>query len=177
MALRGQLYSGGMAFQSRMVPAIEQWAGRLAGAMQSAWRGRSGSEARRVLGKLGFWIAQPGLDAACQRQLVALRLSRRDVADVATARKRLELQIAELERHAEQLEDTDREVADEGQGTIAEQVAELRRQDAELQAEEDRVRAVSQRLMAGINALRDGVEATKAAYRAAEEAARTVRRR
>lgn len=130
-----------------------------------------------MLGKVGFWIAQPGLDAAYQRQLVALQRSRWDVADVATARKRLELQIAELERQADQPEDPSRKVADEGQGNTTEQLAVLRRQEAEFQAEEDRAKAVSRRLMAEISALRTGTEATKAAYRAAEEAARTVRRR
>jgi hypothetical protein len=58
-----------------------------------------------MLGKIGFWVAQPGLDAACQRQLVALTRSRRDVADVATACKRLELKIAALERQVGQPED------------------------------------------------------------------------
>lgn len=85
-----------MAYQFRIVAEIEQLAARLTAPLHSAWRGRPGSEARRALGKIGFWIAQPGLDAACQRQLVALQRSRREVADVATAAKRVELQIAEL---------------------------------------------------------------------------------
>lgn len=166
-----------MKLQFRMAPPVEEWAARLTAPVQSAWRGRPGDEARRMLGRVGFWIVQPGLDAACQRQLIALRLSRRDLADVATARKRLELQIAELERQAGQPEDPDRKVADEGQGNAIGQLAELRRQDTELQAEEDRVQAVSQRLMAQINTLRDSGQAIKAAYREAEEAARTVQRR
>src|ERR1700745_4413461 len=87
-----------MAYQCRIVAEIEQLAARLTAPLHSAWRGRPGSEARRALGKIGFWVAQPGLDAACQRQLVALQRSRREVADVATAAKRVELQIAELER-------------------------------------------------------------------------------
>lgn len=177
MLLGPQPYSGDMAFRSRMAPTVEQWAGRLAGAVQGTWRGRPGSEARRMLGKVGFWIAQPGLDAAYQRQLVALRRSRRDVADVATTRKRLELRLAELERQADQPADPGSEVAGEAQGNTTEQVAELRRKEVALEADEDRARAVSLRLMAEMNALRDGIEATKAAYRAAEEAARAVRRR
>jgi phage shock protein A len=166
-----------MGYQFRVAPEIEQWAARLTAPLHTAWRGRPGSEARRTLGKIGFWIARPGLDAACQRQLVALRYSRRDVADAATACKRVELQIAELERRADLPDDPDRKVMDEGQGNTAGQLAELRRQYADLQAEEDRVQAVSQRLMAQINVLRDGTEAIKAAYLAAEEAARTVRHR
>lgn len=166
-----------MEFQFRMAPLAEECAARLTAPVQSAWRGRPGNEARRMLGKIGFWIAQPGLDAACQRQLVALRLASRDLADVATARKRLELQIAELERQASQPEDPGRKVADEGQGDAIGQLAGLRGEDTELQAEEDRARAVLQRLMAEINAFRDGTQAITAAYGAAEEAARTVRRR
>jgi hypothetical protein len=92
-----------MAYQFRIAAGIEQLAARLTAPLHSAWRGRPGSEARRALGKIGFWIAQPGLDAACQRQLVALQRSRQEVADVATAAKRVELQIAELERRADEM--------------------------------------------------------------------------
>ena len=127
-----------------------------------------------MLGKIGFWVAQPGLDAACQRQLVALQRSRRDVADVATACKRLELKIAALERRADQPEDPGRKVTGQGWGSTAEELAELRRQHADLQAKQEGAATVSRRLMAEINAFRVGTEATKAAYTAAEEAAKTV---
>ena len=163
-----------MGFQFRMTPEVEEWAARLTAPVHSAWRGRPGSEARRMLGKIGFWIAQPGLDAACQRQLVALQRSRREVADVATACKRLELHIAALERQADQSEDPGRKVTSEDGGSTAEELAELRRQHADLQAKQEEAAAISHRLMAGINALRTGTEATKAAYTAAEEAARSV---
>jgi phage shock protein A len=166
-----------MEFQFRMAAEVKQWVGRLTGSMQSAWGGKPDREARRMVGKIGFWIAQPSLDAACQRQLVALRCSRRDVADAATECKRVELRIAELERRADLLDDPDRTVMDEGQGNTAGQLAELRRQLAGLQAEEDRVKAVSQRLMGQINVLRDSAQAIKAAYMEADEAARTVRHR
>jgi hypothetical protein len=157
-----------MGYQLRIAPEIEQWAARLTGPLQNAWRGRAGSEARRTLGKIGFWIAQPGLDAACQRQLVALQRSWRNVADVATSAKRLELQIAELERQADE---------DGDQGNTTEQLAELRRQHADLEARQEWAAELSQRLMAEINAFRAGKEATKSAYTAAEEVAKTVTRR
>jgi hypothetical protein len=105
---------------------------------------------------------------------VALQRSRRDVADVATACKRLELQIAALERHAGQPEDPGRKVTGQGWGSTAEELAELRRQHADLQAKQERAATVSRRLMAEINAFRTGTEATKAAYTAAEDAAKTV---
>ena len=163
-----------MGLQFRMAPGVEEWAARLTAPVHSVWRGRPGDEARQMLGKIGFWIAQPGLDAACQRQLVALQRSRRDVADVATACKRLELQIAALERQADQGEDPGRKVTGEGPGSAAEELAELRRQHADLQAKEEGAAAVSRRLMIEINAFRTGAEATKAAYTAAEEAAKTA---
>ena len=163
-----------MGLQFRMAPGVEEWAARLTGPVHRAWRGRPGSEARRMLGQIGFWIAQPGLDAACQRQLVALQRSHRDVADMATACKRLELEIAALERQADVPEDPDRKVRGEGRGGTAEELAELRREHADLQAKEEAATTVSRRLMAEINAFRTGAEATKAAYTAAEEAAKTV---
>ena len=154
-----------MGFQVRIAPEIEQWAARLTAPLHNAWRGRPGSETRRTLGTIGFWIAQPGLDAACQRQLVALQRSRRDAADVATAAKRLELQIAELDRQADE---------DGRGGNPTEQLAELCHQHADLQARQERATALSQRLMAEINAFRAGKEATMSAYAAAEEAAKTA---
>ena len=163
-----------MGLQFRMAPGVEEWAARLTAPMHSAWGGRSGSEARRMLGKIGFWIAQPRLDAARERQLVALQRSRRDVADVATACKRLELKIAALERQADQPEDPGRKVTGQTWGSTAEELADLRRQHADHQAKQERAATVSRRLMAEINAFRAGTEATKAAYTAAEEAAKTV---
>jgi hypothetical protein len=157
-----------MAHQPRIAAGIEQSATRLTAPLHSAWRGRLGSEARRALGKIGFWIAQPGLDAACERQLVALQRSRREVADLATAVKRAELQIAELERRADE---------EDGQDNTAEQFAELRRQHADLQNRQERATAISKRLMTEISAFRSGKEATKSAYTTAEEVAKTVRHR
>jgi phage shock protein A len=115
-----------------------------------------------MLGKIGFWIAQPGLDAAYQQHFAELQRARRAVADVATSRKRLELQIAELERQA----DTGQEASG--------RLTHLRRQYAGMRVQEQRVAAASRRLMAEINAFKTGKEATKTAYTAAEEAARAV---
>jgi hypothetical protein len=161
-----------MGYRFQMAPQVEQWATRLAAPLQNAWRSRPGSDARRMVGKIGFWIAQPGLDAAYQRQLIALQRSRRDVAAVATARKRVELHIAELEGQADQPPDPGREGA--GADYTTGQLAELRREHANLRAGEERVTAVSRRLTAEINAFRAGKEATKAAYAAAEDAAKAV---
>lgn len=154
-----------MGHQFPIAPEVGRWAARLTAPLHNAWRGRPGSEVRRTLGKIGFWIAQPGLDAACQRQLEALQRSRRDAAGAATSAKRLELQIAGLELQADEKG---------GQGNAAGQLAELRRQYEDLQASQERAVAVSQRLIAEINTFRAAKEATKAAYTAAEEVAKTV---
>jgi phage shock protein A len=134
-----------------------------------------------ALGKIGFWVARPGLDTAYQQQLVALSRVRRAAAAVATSRKRLELQIADLERRADEQgnpgsKDSDGDAADHSHTArdITGQLANLRGQYAEMQAKEERITAASRRLMAEVNAFRTGKETTEAAYTAADEAARTV---
>jgi hypothetical protein len=153
-----------VGYRSRMAPEAEKWAARVTAYVESTWRSMPAArgEASRMLGKIGFWIAQPGLDAACKRHLVELRRARRAVASAATSRKRLELQIAGLERQAAAGQAADGEISD------------LRRRHAGLQAEQERLAAASRRLMAQINAFRAGQEATKAANTAAEEAAHEV---
>jgi hypothetical protein len=157
----------GVGYRSRIAPEAQKWAARVNGYLHSTWRSMPAArgEASRLLGKIGFWIAQPGLEAACQRQLVELQRARRAVASVATSRRRLELQIAELERPAAGSQDANGKLS------------ELRRQLAGLQAEEERVTAASRRLMAQVNAFRAGRDATKAAYAAAEEATQDMRTR
>jgi len=174
-----------MGHRIPMPAEVEKWAAGLTTRVSSAWRGSPASNAsRQALGKIGFWVARPGLDAAYQQQHVALTRVRRAVADVATSRKRLELQIGELERQANGPGDPSGKAGDASQSGVigrsptarraAEQLADLRRQYAGLQAKEERVTAASRRLMAEINAFQAGKEATKAAYTAAEEAAEAV---
>ena len=148
-----------MRHQIRMPPEAEEW---IAG----------------VLGKIGFRVALLGLDAAYRQQLVALSRVRRAVADVATWRKRLEPQIADLERQADEQgspgsKDSDGAAADQSHPArdVAGQLADLRRQYAEMRAREERISAGSRQLMAEVNAFRAGQETTKTAYIAAEEAA------
>lgn len=174
-----------MGYQIRMAPEAGKRVAGLIARVGSAWHGSSVSSAPRwALGRVGFWVAQPGLAAAYQQQLVVLMRSRRTVADVATSRKRLELQIGELERQASEQEDPRRKASDARQGDtagqsqttrdITGQLADLRRRYGDMQAKEERVTAASRRLMAEINAFRAGREAVKAAYTAAEEAAGAV---
>ncbi|MGD0067140.1 MAG: PspA/IM30 family protein [Streptosporangiaceae bacterium] len=132
--------------------------------------------------------ADPGeaLDYSYQRQLEALTKVRRSVADVATSRKRVELQVAQLENGAERLagqqaraleigrEDLARE-AGTREAAIREQVADLARQLGVLIGEEERITIASQRLQAKVDSFRIRKETIKATH-VAEEATRRVRR-
>ena len=152
-----------MGYKIRVAPEAAEWAARLNALVHSTWRSTPASrEATRMLGKIGFWIAQPGLDAAYRQQFAELQQVRRAVADVATSRKRLELRIAELERQA-----------GPAQG-VAGRLTRLRRQYGDMQAREERLTVASRRLITEINAFKSGREATRTAYTAAEEAAQAV---
>jgi phage shock protein A len=175
-----------MRYQIPVVAELGKWAAGLNAHLCSAWDSRPGpSEARWLLGKIGFWVAAPGLDAAYQQHLVALTRVRRAVADVATSGKRLELQIRELERQAEELADPGHEATSASQSgtanhgeppwSITEQLAALRRQYASMQARQERLTAASKWLTAKTEAFRIGTEAIKAAYTAAEQAADDAR--
>lgn len=126
--------------------------------------------------------ARPDLDAAYERQLELLTRMRRAVADVATSRKRLELQAAQLEQQISKLAGQSRNAAEAGHGNLAEQaetrrgaaeeqLADLRREYAKVQAEEERMTVASQRLQAKVDAFRTRKEAIKAGYTAAKAAA------
>jgi len=125
------------------------------------------------------------LDYSYQRQLEALTKVRRSVADVATARKRVELQVAQLEQGAERLASQQEEALEAGRGELAseagtreaaiqEQLADLRYQLGVLMGEEERITIASQRLQAKADSFRTRQETIKAA-RMAEEASRRVR--
>jgi len=125
------------------------------------------------------------LDYSYQRQLEALTKVRRGVADVATARKRVELQVTQLEHGAgrlasqqeKALEDGREELAGEAgarEAAIREQLADLRYQLAVLTGEEERITIASQRLQAKVDSFRTRKETIKAAH-TAEEASRRVR--
>jgi phage shock protein A len=152
-----------MGYKIWVAPEAEVWVARVNSFVHSAWRSLPASrKATRALGSIGFWIAQPGLDAAAQQHVAELQRARRAVADVATTCKRLELQIADLERQASTVQD------------VNGQLTHLRRRHAGMRAKEERVTAALQRLTAEIYAFKTGKEATRAAYTAAREAAQAV---
>jgi phage shock protein A len=119
------------------------------------------------------------LDYSYQTQLELLQKVRRGVADVATSRKRLELQMNERQREADKLdrqardslaagrEDLAREALSRKQGVTV-QLGELQTQYASLQSEEEKLSQASQRLQAKVDAFRTRKETIKATYSAAE---------
>jgi DNA-binding XRE family transcriptional regulator len=124
------------------------------------------------------------LDYSYQRQLESLTKVRRGVADVATSRKRIELQVATLEGQAGKLAGQRERAIEAGQADLVreahmrevrvqEQLARLREQLLLLIGEEEKLTTASQRLQAKVEAFRVQKETLKATYTAAE-AARTL---
>src|SRR5689334_6969719 len=119
------------------------------------------------------------LDYSYQRQLDLLAQVRRGVADVATSRKRVELQVNQLQAQSDKLqgqaeqaiqanrEDLAREALTRKSGLTA-QITDLKTQQAQLQGEEEKLTLAQQRLSAKVEAFRTRKETIKATYTAAE---------
>src|ERR1700735_2927382 len=119
------------------------------------------------------------LDYSYQRQLELLTKVRRGVADVATSRKRVELQMNQLQQQANKLQDQARKALSMGREDLARealtrksaaqgQLDELSTQYAQLQGEEEKLTVASQRLQAKVDSFRTRKETIKATYTAAE---------
>jgi phage shock protein A len=119
------------------------------------------------------------LDYSYSKQLELAQQVRRGVADVATSRKRVQLQLAGLQQTAGKLgqqaqqalaigrEDLAREALTRRTAALA-QCADLEVQETSLQAEEEKLTLASHRLQAKIDAFRTSKETIKATYTAAE---------
>ena len=119
------------------------------------------------------------LDYSYQRQLDLLAKVRRGVADVATSRKRVELQVNQLEAQSNKLqgqaekaisvgrEDLAREALTRKSG-LTNQISDLKAQHAQLQGEEEKLTLAQQRLQAKVESFRTRKETIKATYTAAE---------
>ena len=119
------------------------------------------------------------LDLSYDKQLENLTKVRRAVADVATARKRIELQANELKKQGDKLqaqakaalaqgnEDLAR-VALERRSVIANQLADLETQHQQVADQEQKLIETSQRLQSEVEAFRTRKETIKATYTAAE---------
>ena len=119
------------------------------------------------------------LDYSYQTQLELLQKVRRGVADVATSRKRVELQINQLQLSSDKLDRQARDALAVGREDLARdaltrkagvqsQMSDLNTQYTALQGEEEKLTGASQRLQAKVDAFRTKKETIKATYTAAE---------
>jgi phage shock protein A len=119
------------------------------------------------------------LDYSYQRQLEMLTQVRRGVADVATSRKRIELQMNALRLQQAKRESQARQALGAGRedlardalgqkATLQSQLDDLDTQYRNLQADEEKLTMASQRLQAKVDAFRMQKETIKATYTAAE---------
>ena len=119
------------------------------------------------------------LDYSYEKQLEMVQKVRRGLADVATSRKRLELQATQLKASSDKLEQQARTAVGVGKEDLAREALNRRagvqgqlegidQQRAALQAEEDKLTVALQRLQAKVEAFRTKKETIKATYTAAE---------
>ncbi|MFD2080144.1 phage shock protein A [Actinopolymorpha cephalotaxi] len=119
------------------------------------------------------------LDYSYTKQLEMLQKVRRGVADVATSRKRLELQMNQLNQQSNKLKDQAQKALSMGREDLArealtrrsgveQQVSDLSTQHATLQGEEEKLTLAAQRLQTKVEAFRTKKETIKATYTAAE---------
>jgi phage shock protein A len=119
------------------------------------------------------------LDYSYTKQLEMLQQVRRGVADVATSRKRVELQLDQLQRSAGKLQSQAQQALGTGREDLARealtrrsavlsQVTDLQGQEISLQAEEEKITLAAQRLQVKVDAFRTRKEMIKATYTAAE---------
>ena len=119
------------------------------------------------------------LDYSYQRQLEMLQNVRRALADVATSRKRIELEAAQLQATAVKLDGQAREALAQNRedlarealtrkAAIGSQLADLQTQHEQLVDEQDKMTEASQRLEAKVESFRTHKETIKASYTAAE---------
>src|ERR1700689_5384845 len=119
------------------------------------------------------------LDYSYQTQLELLQKVRRGVADVATSRKRVELQMNQLQQTSGKYDRQARDALGVGREDLARdaltrkagvqtQLSDLNRQYTALQGEEEKLTGASQRLQAKVDAFRTKKETIKATYTAAE---------
>lgn len=105
------------------------------------------------------------LDETYRTQTALLRQVRRGVADVATSRKRVELQLAALDQQAAQLDDEARQAVARGNDdearavltrkvTLEKAAADLRARHADLKAEEDKLEATALKIEQDVEAFR-----------------------
>ena len=119
------------------------------------------------------------LDLSYEKQLESLQKVRRSVADVATAKKRIELQAGQLQKQADKLQEQAKQALAQGNEDLArealtrrsalgEQLLDLKTQHDQVSEQEDRLVETSQRIQAQVEQFRTRKETLKATYTAAE---------
>jgi phage shock protein A len=119
------------------------------------------------------------LDYSYQQQVEMLTKVRRGVADVATSRKRVELQMTQLQKESDKRDNQARSALSQGREDLARaalqqkaglqgQLNDLQGQYASLQEQEEKLTLASQRLDAKVQSFRTKKETIKATYTAAE---------
>src|ERR1700753_2392916 len=119
------------------------------------------------------------LDYSYKQQVEMLTRVRRGVADVATSRKRVELQMNSLQKEINKSDTQARDALSKGREYLARaalqnkaqltgQYTDLETQFASLQEQEEKLTLAQQRLQAKVEAFRTRKETIKATYTAAE---------
>jgi phage shock protein A len=142
---------------------------------------RASTIIKAKLAKLLDRAEDPGetLDYSYEKQLELLQNVKRGIADVATAKKRLELQTAQLEKSVVKLETQARDALAAGREDLARQALErkaavqaqlqgLDQQVQQLDTQQEKLVASEKQLAAKVEAFRTEKETIKAQYSAAE---------
>ena len=119
------------------------------------------------------------LDLSYEKQIEQLQKVRRGVADVATARKRIELQAGALQKQGDKLQQQAKAALEQGNEDLArealsrraalgEQLGELKTQHDQVVDQEQKLVATSQELQTRVERFRTQKETLKASYTAAE---------
>jgi hypothetical protein len=187
-----------MGYRIRMAPAVERWledmrnrdpkAAQLIDETVNALQVAGASLGSPLVVK----VTEPGghdpredldpreeLDYSYRRQLEMLTKVRRAVADVATSRKRVELQVEQQEQQVGLLDDRRRETLDSDREDLSAEAAsrqtaaevrlgDLRSDLAQLQVEEAKLNKALQRLQAKVDAFRARKETIEGSYTAAD---------
>jgi len=119
------------------------------------------------------------LDLSYQKQLESLQKVRRSVADVTTAKKRIELQATQLQQQGDKLQQQAKAALTQGNEDLArealarraalgDQLTDLQTQHEQVAGQEQKLVDTAQKLQAQVDACRTKKETMKASYTAAE---------
>ncbi len=119
------------------------------------------------------------LDLSYQKQLESLQKVRRSVADVTTAKKRIELQAAQLQQQGDKLQQQAKAALTQGnedlarealarRAALADQLGELQTQHQQVADQESKLIDTAQKLQTQVDSFRTKKETMKASYTAAE---------